>query len=447
MVSNNVKPFTPEDKDQALVETPYGRGMVIRSNRDDGIRETQLTEWEMATKPRGSPPNAMLYTSQKFPSVKPLKGDHVTCQWGRGVVKSIRKDGTIEVQLSSWRLANRCMVKCYLNPLSVQVVRKKTKAEMDVYERVEMAMDFKSLASKQFSQKLYGPALETYAKAVEAVRYVQHNANSSNEVRADLVAIMITCCNNAGTCSVQLHKWDEAIKFSLNALTLLDALFAKRGSRIHSILNKEGYSDIKIFGEWRVKSHLITARALLEKKNYDTALKTLEVAAHLIAQEKDRTPALVTQAKEVKKLVAHSQHGRDVVRKTEKKRAQAMFGGASAKSTKAEKPKSGKDAALPTSRSAPPAAASPVAPPTKAAAASAQVKPSIKPSISRGLNGAEGNLDDSAKKRKVSFSVPESEEFDENSKSWLEEHQEALIVTAVVGGAAYLASLFLRDRR
>jgi hypothetical protein len=46
-----------------------------------------------------------------FHLVKPLKGDNVVCQWGRGIVQEIRRNGTIVIQLSSWRLANRSLVK------------------------------------------------------------------------------------------------------------------------------------------------------------------------------------------------------------------------------------------------------------------------------------------------------------------------------------------------
>ena len=428
--------YNPEDKNQALVDTPFGRGLVIRSNREDGIREVQLTEWEMASSRRS--PNAMLYTSQTFPSVKPLKGDHVMCQWGRGVVQEIRKDGTIVVQISSWRLANRSLVKCYLEPSAVQVVRKKTKTEMDVYERVELANEFKALANKLFTQKLFDPAVLTYSKAVDAVRYVQHDANSSNEVRADLVVVMITCSNNAGTCSVQLHKWDEAIKFAKNALVLLDALHPKRGSKIHTILNRDGFTDSKIFGEWRVKSYLVMARAHFERKDYEAASAALQGATAILDECGDvKTPTLLSQEKDVKKLKAHCDREEMLVRKLEKKRAKAMFGGASTKpaTSGVETPEKEDDAAA---AAAVPPTASPVKP---------IIKPS-KPTNGQGENSEPEKKVGSGPKltKSVSFSLPESEEKGE--VPWYEEHMEAMALTAVVGILAVGVSvLFSSSKR
>jgi tetratricopeptide (TPR) repeat protein len=435
--------YTPEDKNQALVLTPFGRGLVIRSNREDGIREVQLTEWEMASSRRGVPPSAMLYTSQSFPSVKPLKGDNVVCQWGRGVVHEIRRDGTIVVQLSSWRLANRSLVKCYLEPSAVQVVRKKTKSEMDVYERVELANEFKALANRQFAEKLYEPAVVTYSKAVDAVRYVQHDATSSNEVRADLIVAMITCSNNAGTCSVQLHKWDQAIRFAKNALVLIDALYPKRGSRIHTVLNRDGHPDSKIFGEWRVKSYLLMARAHFERKDYDTALEMLKGATAILNEYEDKTPALVSQEKEANKLKAHCDREDKIVKRMEKKRAKAMFGGGSptTKTQRTEQAKNGDgnkqlelDPTQPVSTSPKP------------------LKPTIKPTKpirSQEEYGESEGVKNSPSliKKNVSFSVPEAEKFEEEEVPWYEEHMEAMILTAAVGLLAVGVSVFLGTRR
>lgn len=430
--------YTREDKNQALVLTQFGRGLVIRSNREDGIREVQLTEWEMASSRRGVPPNAMLYTPQTFPSVKPLKGDNVVCQWGRGVVHEIRRDGTIVVQLSSWRLANRSLVKCYLEPSAVQVVRKKTKSEMDVYERVELANEFKARANSQFAHKMYEPAVVTYSQAVDAVRYVQHDATSSNEVRADLIVAMITCSNNAGTCSVQLHKWDQAIQFAKNALVLIDALYPKRGSRIHMILNRDGHPDSQIFGEWRVKSYLIMARAQFERKDYDTALETLKGANAILNEYEVKTPTLVSQEKEVIKLKAHCDREDKIVKRMEKKRAKAMFGGGSSTSKGTEQAKNGEGNGQP--ELAPTAPTSP-----------SSRKPTIKPtnpirSHEEYTDGAELKTPQNVSKR-VSFSVPEAEEFAEEEVSWYEEHMEAMILTAVVGLIAVGVSVLLGTRR
>ena len=229
--------YQPEDENQAIVETPYGgRGLVVRTRRETAIQEIRLLEWEMAGVAKLKP---MLYTAQSYPSVAPLMGDDVLTTFGRGTVVELRPTQVVGVELTHWRLAKRSRVRCYLQRKDIRVLRKKTIAEMDGYERVAHAQQLKLQANACFSRKLYDQALLTYAEAVEAVRYVQNDSNSDNQVRADLVTVMITCCNNAGTCCVQLAKWDEAIKFSRNALVLLDALHNKRGLQIHTVLNRD----------------------------------------------------------------------------------------------------------------------------------------------------------------------------------------------------------------
>ena len=98
------------------------------------------------------------------------------------------------------------------------------------------------LAAALFAEKDYTAALETYARAVDAVRYVQHNKQSSNEVRADLLVVMVTCSNNAATCCLQLKQWTEACNYAKNTLVLIDALEEKYGMKIHTILTKVLYN-------------------------------------------------------------------------------------------------------------------------------------------------------------------------------------------------------------
>ena len=359
----------PEDKDQLLVQTPYGRGLVIRTRPPHvstghlSLREVQLLDWQRhhtttttttdpthvtATTSSSSsdgplrPP--MLYSTVEFNSVPPQVGDEVLTLYGRGRVLDIRSDennnnnNNLVVLISSWRLAGRSRVTCYLSPSSVQVVRKKKLYEMSTYERVEHAQTLKTTAAQQFRAKKYEAALETYAYAVDAVRYVQHRPeSSSNEVRADLLVVMITCCNNAGTCCTKLQKWEEAFRFAKNAVVLLDALEPKRGKKIHQILNRDGISDVKLFGEWRVKSNLIMARALYEQNESIQAMEVLKQAHDVIVkftqdenfsqqpEFKASIKQLLANDKEVKKLHALCKTQKKTQREKEKQRARAMF--------------------------------------------------------------------------------------------------------------------------
>ena len=321
-MTRNVNQYIPEDKDQALVVTPYGRGLVFRSQRPDGIREIKLTEWELASTSHRRRPNAVLYSLQSYPSVKPLQGDDVVCQWGRGRILEIRSDQTLVVELTSWKLANRCLVKCYLQPPQTHVVRKKTQAEMDVGERVQFAAELKVQGNNEFAAKLFDSALLSYAKAVDAVRYLQHNSSSSNEIRADLLRVMITCCNNAATCCKELQEWDACINYSENALVLLNALYDKRGRKVHSIFLNDGFTDVKIFGEWRIKSYLLIARAYFEKHDTEQTLKALSSAtevANLYLDDEKCTVTIKLQGKQIQTLYAHCLREQKKEKKMEKK--------------------------------------------------------------------------------------------------------------------------------
>jgi hypothetical protein len=352
----------PEDKNQRLVQTPYGRGLVIRTNREDGMRDVQLLDW---TQPRSASTTktvapmirpAMLYTcaNNYLPSVTPTVGDDVLVVPGlRGRVLQIRPhDGMIQVLVSSWRLNGRSRVTCFvpssssssLSRTMVEVVRHKKIYEMSVYEKVEHAQELKMAAAEQFKQKDYSGALETYSKAVDAVRYVQHKPDSTNEVRADLLVTMVTCSNNAGMCCTQLKRWDDAEKFAKNALALIEALEEKKGLRIHKILNRDGFDDIKLFGEWLVRSNVILARALLEKGENVYAMDIAKLAGQVIAkytteeyrQHQPEQAATVKQllilGKEVKRLFTLCKDQRKAHLKKEKMRAQAMFGGSASSS-------------------------------------------------------------------------------------------------------------------
>jgi hypothetical protein len=228
------------------------------------------------------------------------------------------------------------MVTCYLSPNAVQVVRPSKIYEMNIHEKVEHAQELKQEASAKFASKEYEDALQLYAKAVDTVRYVQHKKDSTNELRADLLVVMITCCNNAATCCLQLHQWDRAHKFGKNALVLLDALYEKKGnSKIHKILNGDGLGDSQLFGAWKVKSYLVIAKGLTETHENQEALDNLKKAFEAVTIYKKEGDAkyqqLQGQEKQTRKLHIACKDRLKAERKKEKQRAMAMFGGSEEK--------------------------------------------------------------------------------------------------------------------
>ena len=461
-------PQQPEDADQQIVNTPYGRGLVVRTRKNDDMKEVEMLEFGQERRVRNSK-QSMMYTTIDYPSVTPHVGDDVICQYGRGRVVQISRNSDnstlkYSISLSSWRLRGRSNVICHVTYPPPRVVRKHTVSEMDAFEKVELAQTEKSKATNYFSKKKdYKLALNTYATAVDAVRNVQHDHTSTNEVRADLVVVMVTCTNNAATCCVKLGgRWEEASKFAKNALILLDALYSKRGKKIHTLLNKEGTIDAKLFGEWRVKSYLIVARSCIEEGKLDDAKGVLKKAKDVAMQYLDEINAkkqqqqqqngiskeeeaslkvLTNQVKEVRKLLVECSDKKKAVAKIEKKRAKAMFGGggkennvSSAKTTNGAK--EGKDDKKTEAQ------ANAMSIGSKQAPQSTTEKPRFERKSSLNINKEE------SLKKSVSFSrrPPQVKEFersicdddedDDEDSPWYSEHKEALIMLAVAGLSA-----------
>jgi hypothetical protein len=158
---------------------------------------------------------------------------------------------------------------------------------------------------------------------------------------------MITCCNNAGICSLLLNRLDETYNFGKNASVLLDAIYEKRGkSKILELLYKEGLEESKMFGTWKVKSLLLIARGLAERYETEKADKKLKEAMDVIAiYKKESDPMfqqLVAQEKQVRKLHVGYRQRIKAEKKKEKERAVAMFGG----SGLGERQRSGKSGRL-----------------------------------------------------------------------------------------------------
>ena len=434
----------PEDKDQYLVITPYGPGLVIRTRKihpqssgriSSGrseivvLKEIELTGWSNsssstidtddrhndATNRSGRPVRpAMLYTAIDYPTITPTVGSDVMCPFGLGrgrVLELVRRNvvvstetattcegtdsnkvtttaansGTVNtmtfvvVRLSSWRLAGRSTVTCYWNIHMVRTVRHKHIYEMSIVEKIEYANELKQIAATHFQQKEYVKAIHHYERAVQAVKYVQHNTDSTNTIRADLLLVMITCCNNSATCYMQLVQqqqdqqkninettnsrssinskneyYEKAYQHAQQALSLIETLEAKKGGRIHQeLLHLDSCNDVRIFGEWKIKSlYIIASISYTKYDRVEDAMTIIHKARDLITtltkdqnctkhqdtptnitttttvHEQQRTKILVQLRKkdrELIKLYHQCKERQKDVLKIEKLRAQAMF--------------------------------------------------------------------------------------------------------------------------
>eukprot|EP00584_Thalassiosira_punctigera_P021247 CAMPEP_0172554884 /NCGR_PEP_ID=MMETSP1067-20121228/56866_1 /TAXON_ID=265564 ORGANISM="Thalassiosira punctigera, Strain Tpunct2005C2" /NCGR_SAMPLE_ID=MMETSP1067 /ASSEMBLY_ACC=CAM_ASM_000444 /LENGTH=488 /DNA_ID=CAMNT_0013343343 /DNA_START=110 /DNA_END=1576 /DNA_ORIENTATION=+ len=468
----------PEDADQAIVLTPYGRGLVVRSRNSDGIKEVQLLEWESFAKPHKQQRPFMMYTPKDYPSVTPRVGDDVVCQYGRGRVTQISRSPDAEgepslkysIALSSWRLNGRSTVICHVTSPPPRVVRKHTLSEMDAHEKMELARSQKSKATNYFSRKKdYNLALTTYASAVDAVRNVQHDHSSTNEVRADLVVVMVTCSNNAATCCIKLEKWDEASKFAKNALVLLDALYGKRGKKIHTLLNKEGTIDAKLFGEWRAKSYLVVARSCMEGQRVNDAMGVLKKARGVAIEYIDEINAkqqdyskeeraslknLTSQVKEIRRLLVECSDKKKATKKMEKRRAKAMFGGdKESKNTEGQKQRGGTKGNEEKGRITIPAASQVVGNKGENVLHDQGEKNPHKQSSSSNIKKEDRSQPTVSKSVSFSHLPPQINEYemsaDDNDESspWYSEHREALIMLGIAGISAVALMALRRSSR
>jgi hypothetical protein len=335
--------FDSYNKDPVLhVVTPYGPGWVLRTRRSDGMQEIELwkqnDDKSMNSNNNGRRSSSMLYSLQKYVSAPVTEGCDVLCFAGRGRVVQVRKEDAsdspcapVKVRLSNWRLANRSRVYCYVSLDAVQVVRPKMVYEMSVPEKIERAQEYKDEAAQLFQTQNYAAAYDRYSRAVETVRYVQHNkSESTNIVRADLLVVMITCSNNAATCCWKLDRIEQAAIHARDASLLLDALEPKRGQKIYQELLSAGYSDEKVFGEWKVKSLLILAKTEMAQIELDACLASIQRARDTVCQYSNNNnnstnKILQGSDRELVKLLKSCKEHRKVQRQKEKQRAQAMF--------------------------------------------------------------------------------------------------------------------------
>ena len=379
-------PHVPHDKIPYLVQTPYGRGVILRTRRDSPfqpqqheetkttkpivMREVELIDWSASTtnttattttttntlsKPtddknarRPLSPPATLYSCQDYPSVPPQVGDEVMTLFGMGVVQEIRNDNNTPdnsqdpqpqrhcyvVQLSSWRLARRQPVTCYISsslsacssssPSTLRVVRRRKFYELTtVSEKLDWAQTRKQAATRAFQQGHLITAWNGYQQAREAVRYVQHQTDNDNWLRAELLVLLITSCNNAATCACQillrrqrqqrasssptkkpttLQNKDkitnedeepdasvlmkDAVESSRAAIALLQALQRQQGTtgrRIRSILRHDHHlGNAKLFGQWHIKAQLLQCQVSLLQHNLSQAYTAWKQAHDLV---------------------------------------------------------------------------------------------------------------------------------------------------------------------
>jgi hypothetical protein len=155
--------------------------------------------------------------------------------------------------------------------------------EMSLSDRVEYAQELKGQAAKDFASKDYKVAYTRNARAVDAIQTATETSDKMGiDGRVPAVMLLITCSIKAATCARNLEQWDEAERLSLNATVIIDRLEPKLGEILCLQVDQTAYS--RIFGEWRVKSLMLTAQALTEQQHTEQAVKILKKAQDVIAK-------------------------------------------------------------------------------------------------------------------------------------------------------------------
>ena len=90
----------------------FGRG-IIRAIRKDGVYCCEITSWRLAN---GATPTAFLQADALQPISEQMfaVGEVVSTAYGQGTVTKVRWDGVYEVKPVAWKLANFCTPVFYL---------------------------------------------------------------------------------------------------------------------------------------------------------------------------------------------------------------------------------------------------------------------------------------------------------------------------------------------
>ena len=218
--------------------------------------------------------------------------------------------------------------------------------------------------------------------------------------------------------------------------------------KIHTILNKEGTIDAKLFGEWRVKSYLIIALSCVERDDVEGASAVLKKAKTVAMdyiedikskkqfsigkEESSSLKGLTSQLKEVRRLMANCAEKNKETKRLEKKRAQAMFSSKkdlsnNIKSKKAENITANKEGAL-----------------SETLDNSSKDGPTTSPVLKSLLN--DKSSDRPSVRKSVSFSQkpPQVKEFDSTNEDvpWYSEHKEALVLMALTSFSVLAFTIF-----
>jgi tetratricopeptide (TPR) repeat protein len=165
----------------------------------------------------------------------------------------------------------------------------------------------KSLRAKEEGTAFYKAQqfMSAKVKYAEAMASVQNqNGDFSNEQRALIFEMSLTCSSNMSLCSWSLNEYQECIIHGRNTLLLIGAIESKMSeSAIWEEMQKKGMTIQKLIS-LKLKAYRIVGKAEMEKNDIEAAKSDLE-AALSICDDPKLTKELTDLIQRCTKKLAH----------------------------------------------------------------------------------------------------------------------------------------------
>jgi hypothetical protein len=202
--------------------------------------------------------------------LEPHIGGLVLTTFGMGTVAQVlTHNHQVQVILSSWKLAQESQqhVVCYLRVADITIVSQQALDDMTMTQQIAFTKLLKDLACTAQNKKQTGLALSLHQTLLRACTTLLKTCHSP--ARADILVHAIKCNNHAAACALQLELRRVAREHAKTAIAIMDALQTKKtsatsASSTTSITSTTSLGEIKLFGQFRVKSLILVARSYLD---------------------------------------------------------------------------------------------------------------------------------------------------------------------------------------
>jgi len=322
------------------VNTPFGKGLILKIRSEDGIYVVTLLNWKLATDK--SPvlylnKSALSKVTNNVIAIDAVKieenietsqatvpkfvvGSQVNTPFGKGEILKIRgEDEIYVVTLLNWKLATDKSPVLYLNKsaLSEVVVKVDDTPKVDpmiayVEDNIAKSKECRDKAKDFFQKGDYENAKENYINALNCLRYFDDNL--SNDQKAEVFLQTVPCYNNVAVCCMRLKSYNDCALFANNTFMLINALQGRipDGNVWKSLLNF-GLTLPQLM-EYKKKSLFFMGKAEFLNNEFELSKTHLEEALKLTPSDAVRDKA----TDELKDILAKTTKKLQEQRKKEK---------------------------------------------------------------------------------------------------------------------------------